>query len=168
MQITPELEEYLHKWYKTSTEAKRANGVTIDLSFGDFLSLLTEKRAASLQKAIEGNYLHRQMARDNPYAYVLTWQSYAARSSSVFNLNTATICTRMKSQMLAIPQKGDKLRDSHKANLSKRLTGRQLSTSHKRNISEARKAQPGRQWTPEQKAATSERAKAREAAKRGF
>jgi len=168
MQLSEPLRLYLEKWYSTSIAKKAEKGASVSLTFDQFLDLLGTNRAASLQRAMNENRLSGQMHEENPWAFVLTWRSYAARSSNVYDANTAIVCTRMESSRRKLPEKGDTLRPSHRAALSRKLTGRTLTQEHRDNISKGRAGQPGRQWTAEQKAAASERRRAAEAAKRSI
>jgi hypothetical protein len=164
--LSDELRSYLEKWFNTSTANQTRRGVEVRLTLEQFHELIGPKRAASLQRAIDQNRLAGQMHEENPYAYVLTWASYNARSTNVFDETTAIVCTRLESSRRKLPQKGDTLRASHRQALSKKLSGRTLSQDHKDNISKGRSGQPGRVWTQEQKDAASERRRAVEAAKK--
>lgn len=143
---------YLHRWYEESLRTKEAQGYTIDLSFEHFLALFSPKQLRSLEQSyVDGRIYHVQAAA-NPLAYVLTWKSYAACSTGLFNRNTACICSRQKSRQINMPNKGDVLRPSHRKKLSRKLTGVPKLQEHKDAISAASKGKPKAAWTPERKA----------------
>ena len=178
LEISPKLLAYLRSWHGTATTRKRQAGNTVDLSFQAFLLLFSSRQLASLQRAIDNNRIRYLQSDQNGMAYVLTWRSYAACSTGSFNSDTACVCSRWKSAQLNLPQPGDKLRPGHKAKISAALAGKPKSEEHAASISEAltgrtlgdeHKANlrhPKRPWTEERKRAASERASAREAAKR--
>ncbi len=166
MKISERLTSYLKSWYATSIHNKREAGVEVTLTYSEFLNLFEVRQLASLEKAIEENRIRYQQDENNKFAYVLTWQSYAACSTNVFSRDTALICSRMKSATINLPQKGDKLRDSHCQNLSRSLTGKRKSEEHRKNISEGKKGRKIRGWTEERKAIRSAQRQAQEAAKR--
>lgn len=167
MSISTDLLEYLAKWYKTSTGKKVEEGVTVALSFNQFIALFEKRQLASLQKAIDGNYLFRQQHQENPYAYVFTWRSYRACSSNILNAETACVCSRLTSKQICLPQAGDKLRPNHCANISQSLTGKEKTAEHADNISKGKKGRSISAWTPERREARSELRRAQEAAKKG-
>lgn len=158
--ITPNLEAYLRSWHKTATTQKTEAGIYVDLSFADFLNLFEKKQLLSLEKHIAENSIRYLMAHDNPYAYVLTWVSYNACSSRVFNKDTACITSRMKSEKINKPQKGDKLRESHCQNISSGLKDVPKSEEHRANISKGKTGVSTGPMSDEQKAVRSASAKA--------
>lgn len=164
--ITPRLMAYLKSWYGTSTQNQRNAGVVVELSFDEFLSLFEARQIASLEKAIERDRLRYQQNEKNKFAYVLTWKSYAACSTGILSINTAIVCSRMKSAKLCLPKKGDKLRGSHKANLSKAKTGVAQTEEHRKAISDGTKGVKKAPWSEERKAARSTQRQAHEAIKR--
>lgn len=164
---SPRLTAYLQSWFTTSTQEKRKSGVSVTLTFPEFLALFNARQLNSLQKSIDANRLRYTQSEDNELALVLTWRSYSARTSNVFSKDTATVCSRRKSKQISLPKKGETLRLSHCAAISASLTGRTLSDETKDKISASSKGQPKAAWSPARKAARSEQRKAQEAAKRG-
>jgi len=150
--ISPRLMAYLKSWYATTTRNKAEAGATIELTFEQFVGLMEKRQLASLQKAIDNNSIRYQQDENNPYAYVATWQSYAACSTGIYSKDTACICSRMKSQKINLAGPGDTLRPSHVANISKSLTGKPKSEEHCENISAGKKGRPIASWTDERKA----------------
>lgn len=151
--ISPALMNYLKSWHQTSTAKQTKNGATVNLPFQDFLDLFDPKQITTLQNAMDAQRIRYFMNEKNDFAFVLTWVSYAARSSNVFDKTTATICSRLKSRQLATPQKGDTLRDDHKDAISKTLTGKAKTIEHAGNISVGKKGVPISGWTEERKEA---------------
>lgn len=159
------LQEYFVKWFTSAVTRMASKGVTIDITFLDFMTkVVTPRQYASLQKTMDAGWLNSRQATSNDRAYVITWKSYAARTSNVFNLETACFCTRAESEKRSKPAKGEALRPSHRANISKKLrgvpkteehagaisealTGRTLSLEHKQNLKK-----PKAPWTEERKA----------------
>jgi len=153
LNISPNLLAYLKSWHQTSTGNKTAAGHTVDLPFQDFLDLFEPKQLKTLQDAIDANRIRYLQDKGNKYAFVLTWKSYAARSTGQFNKDTATICSRLKSKAINLPKAGDTLREDHKAAISAKLTGMAKSDEHRANMSEAAKGSKKAAWTPERKEA---------------
>lgn len=166
MNISPRLKAYLKSWYGTSTQNKRNVGVEVTLTFDEFLSLFEKRQLLSLEKAIDANSIRYQQDVNNQYAYVLTWKSYAACSSNVFSKDTAIVCSRMKSAKINLPQKGDKLREKHRENISKGKTGKAQTEEHRAAISDGKKGQKIAGWSEERKAARRKLRQDQEAAKR--
>ncbi|WP_152639779.1 hypothetical protein [Sphingobium bisphenolivorans] len=164
--ISHQLAAYLRSWYETTVKSKTAAGVTVNLTFDEFLALFEKRQLNSLQKAIDANSIRYLQDEHNPYAYVATWKSYAACSSGVYDVNTALICSRMKSAKINLPAAGDKLRPSHCANIRRSLTGVEKTEEHCQAISEAKKGKPIAGWSEERKTARRELRQAQEAAKR--
>ena len=165
--ISTQLLAYLNSWYSTTVKSKANAGNTVNLTFDEFLSLFEKRQLASLQKSIDANRIRYQQDEKNQFAYVATWKSYAACSSGIYDINTALICSRMKSAQVNLPQAGDKLRPGHCANISKSLTGKAKSEDHCKNISEGKKGKEIVKWTEERKAARRELRQAQKAAKKG-
>ncbi len=164
--LSPALMGYLRSWYDTTARNKHNDGVVVELTFPQFLTLFSKKQLRTLQDAIDANRLRYLQDIGNQLALVATWKSYAACSSNVWSVETATICSRNKSATINLPQAGDKLRPQHCENISKSLTGLEKSEEHKTAISEATKGKSKAAWTPERRAARSAQRKAQEAAKR--
>lgn len=152
MSISPRLHAYLTSWFHTSTGNKADAGVVVELTFDQFLSLFEKRQLASLETAIMRNRLRDQQGSENPLAYVLTWRSYVARSSNVYSVETAMVCSRRKSAKLGLPAKGDMLRPSHCENISTSLTGVAKTDEHCANISAGKRGQKIAGWSDERKA----------------
>jgi hypothetical protein len=163
-ELSPELETYLLKWHATSTGEKAAQGNTIDLPFEAFLALFAKRQLITLQKAIDGKYLQSMQARDEPYSLVLTWRSYAACSSGIFNADTACVCARFLSKAQNMPKAGDKLRPGHVANIAASLTGVEKTPEHCQAISDGKKGVKIAGWSDERKLARSQQIAAKKAA----
>lgn len=166
MNISDNLMAYLRSWYETSTGKKREAGIEVTLTFDEFLSLINEKQMTSLQEHADNRKLRYLQKRDNKYSYVLTWKSYADCSTGVFSKDTAMVCSRQKSAAINLPQAGDPLRASHKANIARGLKGKEKSEEHREALSESLSGKPKKGWSPERKAARSEAMKKRHAEKK--
>lgn len=153
LDISPRLLAYLASWHATSTKRKAAQGIQVDLSFDEFLVLIDKRQMKSLQRAIDSNRIRDQQNEKNPFAYVLTWKSYAACSSRVFNRDTACVCSRMKSARINLPQAGDKLRPEHAAAIGAKLRGKAKTPEHRKAISQGSRGTSKTPWTEERKAA---------------
>lgn len=164
--LSPRLLGYLTSWHGTSTRKQAASGKVVDLSFDAFLGLFEKRQLKSLERAIVEGRLPAQQHDQNPYALVLSWRSYSACSSGLFNAQTACVCSRTKSAKINLPQKGDKLRPGHAANIAKALIGVAKSDDHRKSISKGCEGVPKRKWTDEEKRARSLLRQAQEAAKR--
>lgn len=151
--ISPRLTAYLKSWFATSTEKKVAAGIRVTLTFLEFIGLFELRQLLSLEKAIEANSIRYRQSDTNKYAYVLTWQSYAARCSGTFSRETAIICSRMKSRMINLPQKGDTFHAEHRAALSAALMDKPKTEEHCAAISAGKKGRPIAGWSEERKLA---------------
>jgi hypothetical protein len=152
MTLSHRLRSYLESWHKTSTTRKRNQGIKVDLSFDAFTALFSQKQFETLENAIWHNRLVFLQNRANRLAFVLTWRSYAARSTNVFNSETAMICCREKSARINKAGAGDVLRPAHAAKIRKALTGKPKTAKHRNNISKGCKGKPKVQWTDDRKA----------------
>ncbi|WP_088184041.1 hypothetical protein [Sphingobium sp. Z007] len=164
LNISPKLLAYLKSWHSTSTGKQAAAGHTVNLPFQDFLDLFEPRQLKTLQDAIDANRIRYLQNEDNKFAFVLTWKSYAARSTGQFNKDTATICSRQKSATINLPQSGDTLRDDHKAAISAKLSGVAKSDEHRANMSAAAKGSSKVAWTSERKEARKQQIAAKKAA----
>lgn len=173
--------EYMTKWFNTSMSRMAARGVTVDLTFRQFIDdVVTARQYASLQKTKEAGWLNSRQHRDNPMAYVITWKSYSARTSNVLNVDTVCFCTRAESRQRSKPVKGEALRDAHKSRIAAKMTGKEKAEEHREKIGEAltgrtlsaeHKAnlkRPKQPWSEERKAAARKAAMDRAAAKRAM
>lgn len=173
------LTDYLAKWFTTATTRMAKKGISVEISFVDFVSkVITPRQIASLQKTMDEGWLNSRQASSSDLAYVISWKSYAARSTNVYNLETAAFCTRSESKARAKASKGEKLRPSHcdkisaglrnkpkseehRDSISEALTGRTLSEEHRASLKK-----PKKPWTEERRRQSSEAAKARAAEKK--
>jgi len=162
--LSQRLTAYLQSWHTTATNKQIAAGVEVDLPFQDFVDLFAPEQLDSLQRAIDANRIRYQMRDTNPFAFVLTWKSYAACSTGKLSKDTATVCSRQKSAQINLPQAGDKLRDGHKQAISEALTGLTKSDEHKKAIGEANKGKAKEPWTDERKQARRAQLAAKKAA----
>lgn len=149
--LSPRLLAYLQSWHATSTAKQVAKGVEVDLPFQDFLNLFEPKQLDSLQRAIDADRIRYQMDKENAFAFVLTWTSYAACTGNKFNKDTATVCSRQKSKAINTPQAGDKLRASHKQAISAKLTGVPKDEDHRKAIGDGNRGKPKAAWTDERR-----------------
>ncbi|QHD66815.1 hypothetical protein GS397_06990 [Sphingobium yanoikuyae] len=152
LNVSPRLYAYLVSWHETSTTKQREAGSVVNLPFQDFFDLFTARQLKTLEEAIAANRIRYLMDVKNPYALVLSWKSYAAKSLNVMDKTTATICSRMKSRQINLPQKGDTLREDHKEAIAKKLTGVAKTEEHRANMSLAQKGSKKAGWTEERKA----------------
>ena len=157
---------YLRSWHLTSTQKQRDAGHYVDLTFAEFLNLFATKQLRRLRIALMDGRIKHVQNKENERALVLTWRSYAARSSGEFTSETAYVCTRAKSLEVNRSQAGDTLRGEHKAAIKDSLTGLSKSDAHKAAISEATRGTTKQPWTDERKAARRELRQQQEAAKR--
>ena len=156
---------YLKSWYATSTQKQRDAGHYVDLTFCEFLNLFEAKQLRKLRIALmDGRIKHVQSA-ENEQALVLTWRSYAVRSSGEFTSETAYVCTRVRSLEVNRSQAGDTLRTEHKSAIKDSLTGLPKSDAHRAALSAATKGTTKQPWTEERKAARRAQLAARRAGK---
>lgn len=156
---------YLKSWHLTSTQKQRDAGHWVDLTFCEFLNLFDTKQLQKLRIALMDGKIKETQNENNEQALVLTWRSYAARSTEEFTRDTANVCTRAESFTINRSGAGDTLRPSHVENMSKGLTGRKLTDDHRANISEGCKGVSKAPWTEERRARMSARRQAEEGAK---
>lgn len=148
--MTPKLEKYLRGWLAKSEARQTQNGVTFNITFGDFEQLWGRARIKKLEGFMADASIHARMNSDNPYAYVLTWKSYAASKGGVMDLQTAQITTRMKSRIDCQMRKGDRHTATTRALISQKTRGVPKSADHRQSISESMKGKnKGRVQSPE-------------------
>ena len=154
-ELSGRLLAYLTSWHSNTVEKQIAAGNKANLSLSEFIGLFAKRQLASLQKAIDDNRLRYQQSAENPYAYVATWKSYAARSTGIYDVTTACICSRMKSAKINLPARGDELRASHRANIADALTGKAKTAEHREAIGQGCRGVKKEPWSAERKAARS-------------
>jgi hypothetical protein len=150
--LSPRLLGYLASWHATSTRKQAASGNVVDLSFDAFLGLFEKRQLKSLERAIVEGRLPAQQHETNQYALVLSWRSYSACSSGMFNAQTACVCSRNKSARINLPQKGDTLRPGHAQAIAKSLTGKPKSQDHRKAISQGCRGVSKAGWSEERRA----------------
>lgn len=166
-ELSPKLSSFLASWHTTSGNYQRRQGRVFALSFEDFIGLWSKKQIAKLEGWLANGSLYVRLNQDNPYAYVLSWTSYAESQSRVMHKGNACICVRMKSFETCSMGKGDIHTEAAKALISAAMIGVPKSEGHKAKIGKKMKGKNlGRVMSPEEKAARSQSMKDAHARKR--
>lgn len=172
--LTPHLE----RMFESSKNRQLRAGVRFELTFEQYLTLISKGRRRTMQQALNRGQLKGFM--ESHRGYVLTWKGRAEKASGVMNLDTAMFVNREASRRAQHLKKGDTHReDSIEAIRQSRIgkhwdeetierirqsnSGQTRSEETCQRISEAR---TGTKDTDATKAAKSEAAKARWAAYR--
>ena len=155
IQLTPRLVRYLQSWHKTSTTRQKAKGNAVELSYTQFLSLFTDGQLLALEWAAYKGSLGVLQNEESKDALVLTWRSYDAVCSKLFNVNTAFICTREMSAQVCRMKAGDNHTPTAKKKIGAAQKGKPKSAAHKAKISQSTKGKPKAGWSPERRAARS-------------
>lgn len=151
--LSPRLTAYLQSWFDTSTKDKRSKGITVTLTYEQFVGLFHTRQIKTLEAAIADNRLRYLQDRDNPFAFVLTWRGYEHCQTDVFSADTACICSRQKSKMINSIQVGTRLSARTRAKIGAAKRGKPLDQEHKDALSASLTGKPKTPWTEERKAA---------------
>lgn len=162
---------YLQSWFE-KVHAKKANkGVTLNLSFQEWLDLWGKRRISSLTKWKDEGSLMARMRRSTPddlndNGYVFSPISFAASQSDVQDKANMQICTRGKAKLDCRMKKGDKHTPQSIARISKSKSGKKNSDDHNRKIAATMTGMKRRPMTDAEKADKREKALAYHARKR--
>lgn len=135
--MTPALTAYMQGWYAKVAQKQTKRGIAFELTYDDFLALWGARRLATMQKHMDDGSIYARMSGGNPFAFVVTWKSYAAKQSGVMNIETAQVCTRSKSKADNGMRKGDKHSQEVKDRISASKQGKTHSESHRQALSKA-------------------------------
>ena len=164
--MTPELTAYMQSWFDKVAQKQTKRGITFALTFDEFLELWGTRRLATMQKHMEDGSIYARMSGNNPFAFVVTWKSYAAKQAGVMNSETAQVCTRSKSKADNGMRKGDKHSQAVKDRISASKQGKTHSESHRLALSQALIGKKRGPMTEEHKAKLSAAMKAARARRR--
>lgn len=132
-----ELNTYMRGWYDKVAQKQSKRGILFALTYEDFLELWGQRRLATMQKHLDDGTIYARMSGNNPFAFVVTWKSYAAKQSGVMNLETAQVCTRSKSKSDNGMRRGDKHSQEVKDRISASKLGKTHSEDHRKALSAA-------------------------------
>ncbi|MDR6757186.1 hypothetical protein J2Y48_002482 [Mycoplana sp. BE70] len=177
-QSNKNLTPHLERMFESSRSRQLRAGVLFELTFEEYLTLISKGRRRTMQQALNRGNLKGFMESDR--GYVLTWKGRAEKAAGVMNLETAMFVNREASRRAQHLKKGDTHREDsieaiRQSRLGKRWdeetierirqsnAGQTRSDETRQRISAARKGTKDKEVT---KAAKSEAAKARWAAYR--
>jgi len=173
-----DLNPHLQRMYESSKRRQTEAGVQFDLTFEEYLGLITKSRRRAMQEALNKGDLKRLM--ESAKGYVLTPKGRSEFAAKICNKDTYEFVNREKSRRNQHLKKGDKHREDSK----QRIAAARLGTKHSDETREKIKAgnlgqtrsdetraaisaaQKGKSKTPEQIEKMKAAATARWAAKR--
>lgn len=148
--MTPQLSLFLQGWYEKAELRQSGKGRIIDLSYEDFLGLFSKRQLDTLEKHMADGSIYGRQNRENKYALVLSWKSFALSQAGVMHPEAMQICARWKSEADCRMGKGDKHSAKSKAKISKARTGTTHKPETKAKISSSMQGvNVGRKDTPE-------------------
>lgn len=176
--ISKPLLTVLGRMYESSQRRQLAAGNRFDLTFDEYLSLITKARRQRMESELKSGTLRQFM--ESATGYVLTWRDRPAKASGILNTETGVFVNREQSRRnqhfkkgdrhtqaskdaIALARTGTKHTEETKAQIKQSNTGLTRSAETKAKISAARK---GRAMSPETKAKMAAKRAAYWAAKR--
>lgn len=122
----------LRRMYDSSQKRQIHAGNRFELSFEEYLSLITRARRQRMERELKANTFKQFMMSTT--GYVLTWKSRSAKASGVMNVQTAEFVNRERSRRNQHLAKGDTHSEASKAAISQALKGRTHSEDTKAKI----------------------------------
>ncbi|WP_018898929.1 NUMOD3 domain-containing DNA-binding protein [Rhizobium sp. 2MFCol3.1] len=176
--ISKPLMTILCRMYESSQRRQVAAGNRFELTFDEYLALITKARRQRMESELKAGTFKRFM--ESTTGYVLTWKDRPSKAGGVLNGETAVFVNREQSRRnqhfkkgdrhtqaskdaIALARTGTKHSEETKERIKQANTGQTRSDETKAKISAARK---GRVMSAETKAKMAEKRAAYWAAKR--
>lgn len=134
-----DLTPHLKRMFESSKRRQEGQGVRFDLTFDDYLSLITPGRRRIMQRELNRGNLRGFM--ESNLGYVLTPKGRSEKAGMVCNKETFEFTNRRKSKENQHLKKGDRHRDDSKAKIAVSRTGKTHTEETKEKIREANKGQ---------------------------
>lgn len=122
----------LHRMYESSQRRQIAAGSQFDLSFNDYLTLITKARRQRMERELKNGTFKRFM--ESPTGYVLTWKDRSSKASGVLSTETACFVNREQSRRNQHFKKGDRHAQESKDAIARARTGTKQSEETKARI----------------------------------
>lgn len=116
-----DLNAHLQRMYDSSRRRQIENGVTFELTFEEYLSLISKARRLRMQRELNRGNLKRFM--ESNAGYVLTPKGRAEKAAKVCNVETFEFVNREKSRRNQHLGKGDTHREDSKQKIAVARTG---------------------------------------------
>jgi hypothetical protein len=120
--LNPALITILSRMFESSRRRQVAAGVLFDLTFDQYLSLITKTRRQRMASEFrQGNFAKFMKSQSG---YVLTWKDRPSRASGLMNMETACFVNREWSRRNQHFKKGDRHTDASKAAIAASRLGK--------------------------------------------
>lgn len=137
--VSQALMTILERKFDYSARTQTKAGVQFDMSFEQYLALITISRLQTMEKHLKrGSFMAFMQSN---YGYVLTWKGRAERDAGIMNAETAIFTDRETSKRRQQFQKGDKHSDVSKQRISEAKRGQKHSEETKALIAVAKRGQ---------------------------
>ncbi|MGY5794162.1 NUMOD3 domain-containing DNA-binding protein len=168
--ISKPLMTILCRMYESSHRRQVAAGIGFELTFDQYLSLITKARRQRMEQEFKSGTFKQFM--ESATGYVLTWRNREARATGTLNMETAVFVNREQSRRNQHFKKGDKHTQESKDAIALARTGTKHSEETKARIKQSNLGQTRSEETKAKISAArrgrtmSEETKAKMAAKR--
>ncbi|WVT73985.1 NUMOD3 domain-containing DNA-binding protein [Sinorhizobium chiapasense] len=125
--------------FDSSKRLQEAKGTTWNLSFDEYLSLITERRMRRMEDELKAGTLRDFMNSNN--GYVLTTKTRAHYLAKVYDVDSVEFVNRNRSLRNHRFHKGDTHSDYSKKMMSEKRTGKTHDDATKEKISKGNKGQ---------------------------
>lgn len=119
--IKQDLESHLQRMFESSRRRQQANGVSFELTFEEYLGLISKGRRLRMQRELNRGNLRRFM--ESKSGYVLTPKGRSESAGKVCNVETFEFVNREKSRRNQHLGKGDTHREDSKQKIAVARTG---------------------------------------------
>ncbi|UPA25349.1 NUMOD3 domain-containing DNA-binding protein [Shinella oryzae] len=136
-QPSKRLRENLERMFEASKQHQTANGVSWNLTFNEYLELITQRRMQRMEAELKAGKLKEFMK--GAKGYVLTTKNRTAYKAKIYDPTTVEFVNRNKSLRNHRMNKGDTHSEKSKEIMSIKRTGTTQTEETKQKISEGNK-----------------------------
>lgn len=137
VEVAAAVDAALYAQWQNARDYQEMKKRTFDLSFPEFLSLVTRSRRQRMENSMAKGQFERMMK--GKYGYVLGWKSRKAFKTGIMSLATAEYLNRDDSERSTQFGPGDEHSDESKDLIRKARTGKKASDKTKAKMSAAKK-----------------------------
>lgn len=135
--IEEDLLKILHERFKAARNYQLNKGVPFELTFHQFLFLVTDSRLNTIRNAMKKNVVESFFRSRS--GYVLSWKNAEAMRSGVMNYETAAYVNRADSRKVGHFIKGDKHSEASKEKISKAKKGSKHNEATRKKMADAKR-----------------------------
>ena len=135
--VTKEVVKYLIDRFARSKLRQEAAGVLVELTFEQFLSIISAARFRKME-AMQAQGRLDVFMRGKETGYVLSWRNRDALLTKTMNVDTASFCNRRDSIYQTRLRQGDKHREDSKDLIRKKRTGTTQKEATKAKIGQSK------------------------------